>query len=169
MTLKILFSNFMPLPPVSSLHGFFFIVYKLSTNNQSILKEINPGYSLEGLMLRLKLQYFGYLMWRTDSLEWWTDAGKDWRQEEKGMTEDEMVGWHHRLDGLEFEHSRSWWWTGNLGVLQSIALQRVRHNWATELNCLDCSWLCVCICLFIVLFSFIKCPFCTWNTARHEG
>ena len=67
MTLKILFSNFMPLPPVSSLHGFFFIVYKLSTNNQSILKEINPGYSLEGLML--KLQYFGYLMRRADSQE----------------------------------------------------------------------------------------------------
>ena len=113
------------------------------------------------------------ILWPPDVKNWLTgkdpDAGKDWRQEEKGMTADEMVGWHHRLDGHEFEHSRSWWWTGNLGVLQSIALQRVRHNWATELNCLDCSWLCVCICLFIVLFSFIKCPFCTWNTARHEG
>ena len=71
-------------------------------SNQSILKEISPEYLLEGLMLKLKLQYFGHLMWRTDSLEK-TDAGKDWRQEEKGTTEDEMVGWHHWLDGNEFE------------------------------------------------------------------
>ena len=63
-------------------------------SNQSILKEIIPEYSLEGLMLKLKLQYFGHLMQRTDSLEK-TDAGKDRRQEEKGMREDEMVGWHH--------------------------------------------------------------------------
>ena len=70
-------------------------------SNQSILKEINPGCSLEGLMLKLKLQYFGHLMRRVDSLEK-TDAGRDWGQEEKGMTEDEMAGWH-RLDGHEFE------------------------------------------------------------------
>ena len=63
-------------------------------SNQSILKEISPGISLEGMMLKLKLQYFGYLMRRIDSLEK-TDAGRDWRQEEKGMTEDEMAGWHH--------------------------------------------------------------------------
>ena len=61
--------------------------------NQSILKEINTKYSLEGLML--KLQYFGHLMWRAKSLEKDTDAGKDWRQEEKGATKDEMVGWLH--------------------------------------------------------------------------
>ena len=71
-------------------------------SNQSILKEISPGYSLEGMMLRLKLQYFGYLMRKVDSLEK-TDAGRDWGQEEKGTTEDEMAGWHHRLDGCEFE------------------------------------------------------------------
>ena len=63
-------------------------------SNQSILKEINPGISLEGMMLKLKLQYFGHLMQRADSLEK-TDAGRDWGQEEKGMTEDEMAGWHH--------------------------------------------------------------------------
>ena len=71
-------------------------------SNQSILKEISPGGSLEGMMLKLKLQYFGHLMWRVDSLEK-TDAGRDWVQEEKGTTEDEMAGWHHRLNGLEFE------------------------------------------------------------------
>ena len=70
--------------------------------SQSILKEISPGCSLEGMMLKLKLQYFGHLMRR---LTYWknSDAGRDWRQEEKGMTEDEMAGWHHQLDGCEFE------------------------------------------------------------------
>ena len=63
-------------------------------SNQSILKEISPGCSLEGMMLKLKLQYFGHLMRRVDSLEK-TDAGRDWGQEEKGATEDEMAGWHH--------------------------------------------------------------------------
>ena len=71
-------------------------------SNQSILKEISPEYLLEGLMLKLKLQYFGHLMRRVDSLEK-TDAGRDWGQEEKGTTEDEMAGRHHRLDGHEFE------------------------------------------------------------------
>ena len=76
-------------------------------SNQSILKEINPGISLEGMMLKLKLQYFGHLMQRVDSLEKLIgkdpDAGRDWGQEEKGTTEDEMAGWHHLLDGHEFE------------------------------------------------------------------
>ena len=63
-------------------------------SNQSILKEISPGCSLEGMVLKLKLPYFGHLMGRVDSLEK-TDAGRDWGQEEKGMTEDEMAGWHH--------------------------------------------------------------------------
>ena len=72
-------------------------------SNQSILKEISPGSSLEGMMLKLKLQYFGHLMWRADSLEKDSDAGRDWRQEEKGTTEDEMAGWHHWLNGHEFE------------------------------------------------------------------
>ena len=63
-------------------------------SNQSILKEISRGCSLEGLILKLKLQYFGHLMRRVDSLEG-SDAGRDWRQEEKGTTENEMAGWHH--------------------------------------------------------------------------
>ena len=71
-------------------------------SNQSILKEISPGISLVGMMLKLKLQYFGHLMRRVDSLEK-TDAGRDWGQEEKGTTEGEMAGWHHGLDGHESE------------------------------------------------------------------
>ena len=68
-------------------------------SSQSILTEISPGCSLEGLMLKLKLQYFGHLIihWKNP------DAGRDWGQEEKGTTEDEMAGWYHRLDGHEFE------------------------------------------------------------------
>ena len=70
-------------------------------SSQSILK-ISLGCSLEGMMLKLKLQYFGHLMRRADSLGK-TDSGRDWGQEEKGTIEDEMAGWHHRLDGHEFE------------------------------------------------------------------
>ena len=76
------------------------VPWTVRISNQSILKEISPGCSLEGLMLKLKLQYFGHLT-GVDSLEK-TDAGRDWGQEEKGMTEDVMAGWHHRLDGHEF-------------------------------------------------------------------
>ena len=77
-------------------------------SNQSILKEIGPGCSLEGMMLKLKLQYFGHLMqsWLIGKD---SDDGRDWGQEEKGMTEDEMAGWHHRLDGRESE------WTPGVG------------------------------------------------------
>ena len=78
-------------------------------SNQSILKEISPEYTLEGLMLKLKLQYFGHLMQRVDSLGKNPDSGRDWGQETKGTTEDEMAWWHHRLDGHEFE------WTPGVG------------------------------------------------------
>ena len=73
-------------------------------SNQSILKEINLEYSLEGMILKLSLQYFGQLMWRANSLKK-TDEGKDWRQEEKGVTEDEMVGRHRRFNGNEYEQT----------------------------------------------------------------
>ena len=75
-------------------------------SNQSILKEIHPVYSLEGPMLKLKLQYFGHLLRRADSLEKALMLGKmEGGQEEKGMTEDEMVGWHHQLNGYDFEQA----------------------------------------------------------------
>ena len=76
-------------------------------SNQSILKEINPEYLLEGLRLKLKLQYCGLLIWRADSLE--KTLTEDRRQEENGTTEEVMAGWHHQLDGQEFEPApRSW-------------------------------------------------------------
>ena len=81
------------------------------------------------------------LLWQPDTKSWliWKDhdAGKDWGQEEKGMTEDEMVGWRQRLNGWVWVNSGSWWWTRRPGVLQFMGSQRVRHNWATELNFLE--------------------------------
>ena len=77
-------------------------------SKQSILK-ISPGISLEGMMPKLKLQYFGHLMRRVDSLEKTLMLGRDWGQEEKGTTEDEMAGWHHWLNGRESE------WTPGVG------------------------------------------------------
>ena len=78
-------------------------------SNQSILKEISPGCSLEGLVLKLKLQ----ILWQPHAKSWLigkdSDAGRDWGQEEKGTTEDEMAGWHHRLNGCESE------WTPGVG------------------------------------------------------
>ena len=106
-------------------------------SNQSILKKISPEYSLEGLMLKLKLHYFGHLMWRNDSLEknlmlarlkaggegWWDG----W------MASPPQWTWVWASSG-------SWWWTGKPGVLQSIGSQRVRHDWVTELNWTELRW-----------------------------
>ena len=105
-------------------------------SNQSIVKEISPEYSLEGLMPKLKPQYFGHS--NTFAKNWLIgkdpDAGKDWRWEEKGTTEDEMVGWNHLLDGHEFEQAPG------VGDGQASLVccspwgHKVGHNWATELN-----------------------------------
>ena len=78
------------------------IPWRTRRSNQSVLKEINPEYSLEGVMLKMKLQYFGHLMKRTHSF---SNAKKDWGQEEKGVTEAEMVGWHQWCNGHEFEQA----------------------------------------------------------------
>ena len=114
----------------------FRVPWTARKSNQSILKEISPGCSLEGMMLKLELQYFRRLMRRVDSLEK-TDAWRDWGQEEKGTTEDEMAAWHHRLDGHEFKwaSSGSWWWRGKPGMLQSTGSQsQTRLSDWTELN-----------------------------------
>ena len=105
--------------------------------NESIVKEISPEYSLEGLMLKLKLQYFGHLMWRADSLEK-SLIGKDWRWEDKGTTEDKMVERHHQLDRHEFEQApRVGDGQGSLAYCGPWG-RRVGHDWATELNSLTC-------------------------------
>ena len=101
-------------------------------SNQSILKEISPEYSMEGLML--KLQSFGHLMQRTDSFEKILMLGKGearWEGDDRGWD-----GWMASLTQWTWVwvNSRSWWWTGRPGMLQSMGLQRVRHDWATELT-----------------------------------
>ena len=103
-------------------------------SNQSVLKEISPGCSLEGLMLKLKLPIF----WSPHAKSWLIekdpDAGKDWRWEKKLTIDDEMVRWHHRLNGREFG------WTPGVGDGQGSLMccsqcgRRVGHNWVTELN-----------------------------------
>ena len=102
-------------------------------SNQSIPMEISPEYSLEGLMLKLKLHYFGHLMWRTDSLEKTLMLGKI-EGRRRGR---QRMRW---LDGITtwrtwvWVNSGSWWWTGRPGVLRFMGSQRVRHDWATELK-----------------------------------
>ena len=100
-------------------------------SNQSILKEISPEYSLEGLMLKLKLQYSGHLMQRTDSLERWERLKAGGKGDDRGWD-----GWMASLTQWTWiwVSSGSWWWTGRPGVLQSMGSQRVGHDWATELN-----------------------------------
>ena len=106
--------------------------------NQFILKEISPGCSLEGLMLKLKLQYFGHLMWRADSFEKTLMLGKT----EGRRRRDDRIwdGWMASLTQWTWVwvNSWSWWWTGRPKMLPSMGLQRVRYDWATELNWTDC-------------------------------
>ena len=101
-------------------------------SNQSILKKISPEYSLEGLMLKLKLQYFGHLMQRTDSFEKTLMLGKIEGGRRRGQQ-----GWYGWMASLTqwmwvWVNSRSWWWTGRPDLLQSMGFQRVRNDWVTE-------------------------------------
>ena len=103
-------------------------------SNQSILKEISPGISLEGMMLKLKLQYFGHLMRRVDSLEklWcWEGLGAGGEGDNRGWD-----GWMASLTRWTWVwvNSGSWWWTGRPAMLWLMGSQRVGHDWATELN-----------------------------------
>ena len=109
------------------------------TSNQSILKEVNPECSLEGLILKLKLQSFGHLMWRAEPLGKTLMLGKIQGKKRRGNR-----GWDGWMASLTqwtwvWANSRRWWRAGKPGVLQSMGLQRVRHDWATEQqhnNCL---------------------------------
>ena len=110
------------------------VLWAARRSNQSILKEISPGCSLEGLILKLKLQYFGHLMWSADSSEKTLMLGKIEGRRRRGWQRMKMVRWHCRLNGHEFA------WTLGVGdgqrpgVLGFMGSQRVGHDWATELN-----------------------------------
>ena len=110
-------------------------------SNQSILKEISLGCSLEGLMMKLKLQYFGHLMWSTDSLEKTLMLGKI-----EGGRRGDNRGWDGWMASLTqwtwvWVNSGSWWWTGRPGMLRFMGSRRVGHNWVTELNWAELSYL----------------------------
>ena len=156
-------------------------------SNQSILKEISPEYSLEGLLLKLKLWYFGHMMQRMDSLEKTLILGKTEGKRRKGWQRMKWLGsitdsmdmnlskfreimedtraWYATGDNRGWDgwmasltqwtwiwiNSRSWWWTGRPGVLQSMESQRAGHNWATELT----GWLNSHLCLMFTWPSFL--------------
>ena len=103
------------------------------------IKPVNPKGNQPWLFIgKNDFEIEAPILWPPDVKTWFTgkdpDAGKDLRQEENGTTEDKMVGWHHRLNGLEFEQALGVGWTLKPGVLKSMGLQRVGHDWATELN-----------------------------------
>ena len=100
-------------------------------SNQSILKEISSGCSLEGLMLKLKLQYFDHVLWRADSFEKTLMLGKNEGGRRRGWQRMRWLDGQTRWTWL-WANSGSWWWTGRPGVLQSMGSQRVGHDWATE-------------------------------------
>ena len=117
------------------------VLWTARRSNQSILKETGPEYSLEGLMLKLKFQYFGHLMRRTDS-SW----QRPWCWERlKAGGEGDDRGWDGWMASLTrwtwvWVNSGSWWWTGRPGVLQFMGWQRVGHDWATGLNWTELNW-----------------------------
>ena len=120
---------------------FWTVVLEKTLEGPLDCKEIKPvhpkGNQSWVFFIRTDVEGEAPTFWPPDAKRWliWNDpdVGKDWRQEEKGTTKDEMVRWHHWLSGV-WVNSRSWWWTGRPGVLQLMGSQRVRHDWATELN-----------------------------------
>ena len=101
-------------------------------SNRSILKEISPEYSLEGLVLKLKLWYFGHLMRRADSFEKTLMLGKTEGRKRRGWQRMRWLGGITDPVDRVWASCRSWWWTGRPGVLQSMGLQRVEHDLGTE-------------------------------------
>ena len=120
---------------------FWSVVLEKSLKSPLDCKEIQPVHPKgdQSWVFIGKIDAEAPILWPPHAKSWLIgkdpDAGRDWGQEEKGMTEDEMAGGHHRLDGTwVWVNFKSWWWTGRPGVLHFMGLQRIGHNWVTELN-----------------------------------
>ena len=111
-------------------------------SNLSILKEISPGISLEGMMLKLKLQYFGYLMWRVDSLEKTLMLGGVGGRRRRGRQRMRCLDGIPDSMDVSLGELQSWWWTGRPGVLWFMGSQKAGHDWVTELNWTVASTVC---------------------------
>ena len=144
------------------------VLWTARRSNQSILKEISPGFSLEGMMLKLKLQYFGHLLWRVDSLEKTLMLGGIGGRRRRGQ---QRMRW---LDGITtwrtwvWVNPGSWWWTGRPGVLQFMGSQRVGHDWATELNWAELNCLSKLVTLFCVCSHFHSLTTCILRAALYQ-
>ena len=122
---------------------FWTVVLEKTLESPLDYKEIQPvhpkGDQSRVFLGRTDVEAETPILWPPDAKSWliWKDpdAGRDWRREEKGMTEDQMVGWHHRLNGHGLGELQSWWWTGRPGVLQFMVSQRVGHDWTEQIQC----------------------------------
>ena len=125
------------------------------------IKPVNPKGNQSWIFIgRTDAETETLILWPPDTKNWLIgkdpDAGKDWRQKEKGTTEGEMTGWHYRLYGhWVWASCGSWWWTGRPGVLQFMGSQRVRHDWVTELN-----WIFYCVYVPQLPYPFV----CQWSS-----
>ena len=115
-------------------------VLRVPWKNQSILKEISPEYSLEGLMLKLDLQYFYHLMWKTDSMKKTLMLGKTEGRRRRGQQRMRWLDGITDLMDMSLSKLQDWWWTGKPGVLQSMGPQRIRYDWVTELSGVANKW-----------------------------
>ena len=132
------------------------------SSNQSILKKVSPGCSLEGLMLKMKLQYFGHLMWRADSLKKTLMLGKIEGRRRRG--DRRWDGWMALPTQWTWVwvDSGSWWWTGRPGMLRFIGSQRAGHDWVTELNWTESNKIFYLARVWRLKYSIVK-SICYWT------
>ena len=132
-----LFKEFISPPQITSFTNDIYLTILPSSTD--LIKPVNPKGNQTWIIIgRTDTEAEVPILWPPDAKNWLLgkdpDAGNDWRQKEKGTTEDKVAGWHHQLDGHEFEQAWGMLQSGKPGMLQSMRSQRVGHDWETELN-----------------------------------